>query len=85
MQEIAHTFGGKVALPEREFGRAEITIVNDDPLVELVDHSQMWMSHGDKVTKMPDGFVKIAITANSEHTRLQIQQRRCTACNSTPK
>lgn len=71
MQEIAHTFGGEVApSPEREFGRAEITIVNDDPLVELVDHSQMWMSHGDKVTKMPDGFVKIAITANSEHAAI---------------
>lgn len=71
MQEIAHTFGGEVApSPEREFGRAEITIVSDDPLVESVDHSQMWMSHGDKVTKMPDGFVKIAVTANSEHAAI---------------
>ena len=60
MQEIAYTFGGEVApSPEREFGRAEITIVNDNTLLQSVDHSQMWMSHGDKLTKIPEGFVTV--------------------------
>ena len=77
MQEIAHTFGGEVApSTEREFGRAEITKVNDDPLLAGVDHSQMWMSHGDKVTKMPTGFVKIAITSNSEHAAIANAERK---------
>ena len=71
MQELAHTFGGEVSpSPEREYGRAEITKVIDDPLMEGVNHSQMWMSHGDKVTKMPEGFTKIAVTSNSEHAAI---------------
>lgn len=74
MQEITHKFGGTVSpSTEREFGRAFIDKVEDPSVVELanqimsgVEHSQMWMSHGDKVTKMPDGFVRIATTSNSE-------------------
>lgn len=74
MQEITYKFGGIVSpSTEREFGRAFIDKVDDPSVVELanlimegVEHSQMWMSHGDKVTKMPDGFVRIATTSNSE-------------------
>lgn len=74
MQEITYKFGGIVSpSPEREFGRAFIEKVEDPEVVNLanlimegVEHSQMWMSHGDKVTKMPDGFVRIATTSNSE-------------------
>ncbi len=39
-------------------------------LFDGVDHSQMWMSHGDKVTQMPEGFIKIAHTENSEHAAI---------------
>ena len=73
MQEIAYKFGGEVSpSTEREFGRAEVEITIDNEKEALmlfngVDHSQMWMSHGDKVTKMPTGFVKVAHTSNSEH------------------
>ena len=71
MQELAYTFGGEVASsPEREYGRAAITKVVEDPLLDGVDHSQMWMSHGDKVTKMPDGFQQIAVTSNSENAAI---------------
>ena len=75
MQEIAHTFGGEVSPSvEREYGRAEIFKVNDDPLIEGVDHSQMWMSHGDKVTRMPKGFTTIATTSNSEYAAIATMQ-----------
>ena len=73
MQEIAHHFGGAVeASSEREFGRATIEINEEnkdaaDMLFHGVHQSQMWMSHGDKVVKLPPGFVKIAHTENSEH------------------
>jgi GMP synthase (glutamine-hydrolysing) len=76
MQEIANHFGGSVApSSEREYGRAiiDITQVNKDAgdlLFKDVDHSQMWMSHGDKVIKLPEGFVKIAHTENSEHAAI---------------
>ena len=35
-----------------------------------VDDAQMWMSHGDKVTKLPDHFVNIARTENSENAAI---------------
>lgn len=76
MQELAHTFGGEVSPSnEREFGRAFIdkTLENAEAAELLfagVNQSQMWMSHGDKVTKMPEGFVKIAHTSNSEHAAI---------------
>jgi len=82
MQEIAHTFGGRVQpSSEREFGRAFIDINEEhkeaaELLFKGVNHSQMWMSHGDKVTEMPEGFIKIARTDNSEHAAIANPQKR---------
>jgi GMP synthase (glutamine-hydrolysing) len=82
MQEIAHVFGGEVSpSAEREFGRAivEKTVANAaaaGTLFDGVEHSQMWMSHGDKVTKMPANFVKIAHTENSEHAAIACPELR---------
>lgn len=73
MQELAHTFGGEVSpSPEREFGRAVIENTQEaaDVLLKGVTDGQMWMSHGDKVTTMPIGFIKIAHTDNSEHAAI---------------
>ena len=81
MQEIACTFGGEVSSSsEREFGRAMVRRTatqeqdgSSNTLLSGIDSStgvQMWMSHGDKVTKMPAGFIKIAHTDNSEHAAI---------------
>lgn len=81
MQEIAHKFGGTVSpSDEREYGRAMIhkTEANADAsnlLFKGVEHSQMWMSHGDKVTVMPEGFVKIAHSDNSEHAAIACPEK----------
>jgi hypothetical protein len=50
--------------------------VVSDLLFRGVEHSQMWMSHGDKVTKMPTGFVKIAHSDNSEHAAIAWAERK---------
>jgi GMP synthase (glutamine-hydrolysing) len=82
MQEIAHVHGGKVSpSTEREYGRASIEINSNvadvaNLLFEGVNHSQMWMSHGDKVTVMPEGFIKIAHTNNSEHAAIANVERK---------
>lgn len=79
MQEIAHVFGGTVSpSAEREFGRAVIEKTSDaaDILLQGVTDGQMWMSHGDKVTAMPTGFIKIAHTSNSEHAAIANLERR---------
>jgi GMP synthase (glutamine-hydrolysing) len=76
MQELAHYYGGAVSpSTEREFGRATVekTLANASAagvLFDGVEHAQMWMSHGDKVTTLPENFVKIAHTANSEHAAI---------------
>jgi hypothetical protein len=81
MQELAHTFGGEVSpSTEREFGRAYIHKTQENHeaaelLLQGIDDVtgvQMWMSHGDKVTRMPEGFVKVAHTENSEHAGIDI-------------
>ena len=68
MQLIAHlSTGGKVhpAL-EREYGSAEVIVDRPAPLFAgLPDKIQVWMSHGDRIDALPDGFETIAHTHNS--------------------
>ena len=64
-QYLAHFFGGKVeASPSREYGRARMIVKNgDDPLMaKLSPSSQVWMSHGDTITTIPEGYSIIAST-----------------------
>ena len=55
MQLMAHQLGGKVQPGgKREYGPAEIDIAKDTTLFrEMAYEQQVWMSHGDKVTKLP--------------------------------
>jgi len=58
-QYLVQSSGGEV-LPSatREYGRANLTgIDNSDPLFKGISHgTQVWMSHGDTITSLPDGF-----------------------------
>jgi len=70
MQTIAEQLGGKVEGSNKsEFGYASIAIPNGSPLLSDLEHSEqegnvfhhdVWMSHGDKVTSVPEGFRIIA-------------------------
>ncbi len=67
MQLMAHQLGGKV-LPaqSREYGHATINVVADSLLFKnLPSKLSVWMSHGDKVEKMPENFQLIASSSNS--------------------
>jgi GMP synthase (glutamine-hydrolysing) len=60
-QAMAQQLGGKVeAGHHREFGRAEVEITADSPFFEGVwlkgEKYPVWMSHGDRVTELPEGF-----------------------------
>jgi GMP synthase (glutamine-hydrolysing) len=64
MQTMAAQLGGEVqASTKREFGHAAIELIGDDALVRELQ--AVWMSHGDKVSLMPDGFEVIAKTDNA--------------------
>ena len=69
-QTMVHQLGGTVVTSEdREFGRSEIDITNDCRLFKDVwskgSKQQVWMSHGDSVEKLPDGFSVVAYTQNA--------------------
>jgi GMP synthase (glutamine-hydrolysing) len=69
-QTMAEQLGGKVESGHhREFGRAVLAIEEASPLFEGVwaegDRHQVWMSHGDRVTRLPDGFRVIATSENA--------------------
>ena len=67
MQLITHMLGGRVdPSPHREFGRAELMLKEFSHLFEEVNNnSTVWMSHGDRISKLPEGFKGIAFTGNS--------------------
>ncbi len=67
MQLIAQGKGGKVAYAsEREYGPARITAVNGHPLFRgLPNELDVWMSHGDRIEELPEGFEPLAVSANS--------------------
>ena len=59
--------GGKVeADATREFGRAQIEVTQACPLFEGIwkkgDRAQVWMSHGDRVVALPNGFRPVAVS-----------------------
>ena len=69
-QYISHVNGGKVEKTDtREYGRAHLQFIDkENPLFRGFDnHSQVWMSHGDSITAIPDGFECIASTADVKY------------------
>ena len=64
MQLIAKCFGGKLAKSKRrEYGPAKIVIDNHDEILKNIpDSSSVWMSHGDNIEVLPDGFIRLAHT-----------------------
>jgi len=75
MQLMTHLMGGEVAhAAKREYGRAELFVDDPSDLLkaigisgegEEIGKTVVWMSHGDRIEKMPDGFEVIGHTNNS--------------------
>ncbi len=73
MQLMVKELGGSVisATKKAEYGRAPIIIDQEsDLLFDVEDKSIMWMSHGDSINCLPDGFYKIAHTENTFHAAI---------------
>ena len=69
-QTMVEQLGGKVEEPDhREFGRAEINVVANCDLFngvwEAGGRDQVWMSHGDHVVHIPDGFSVVATSSGA--------------------
>jgi GMP synthase (glutamine-hydrolysing) len=80
-QAMAHQLGGEVAGGQhREFGRAEVEIVKDSALSHGVwrpgEKYPVWMSHGDRVTTLPQGFETVGISPNAPIAMIADEKRR---------
>ncbi len=70
MQALAAKLGGQVATAtHREYGFAEVQLTGDDPLLAGLAKPgadlNVWMSHGDRVERLPPGFTAIGASRNS--------------------
>ncbi len=78
MQLMVQQLGGDVCQADRgEYGKASLFI--DDPtdlLTNVAEGSTMWMSHGDSVTRLPDGFEQLAHTDNTPCAAIAHPQRK---------
>ncbi|MDR2064776.1 MAG: glutamine-hydrolyzing GMP synthase [Prevotellaceae bacterium] len=78
-QLISHNLGGKVeAAGTREYGRANLyTVDNSNALFkDIRKNSQVWMSHGDSITQIPDNFEIIASTDEVAVAAFQIKNEK---------
>jgi len=78
LQHIVYSLGGHVnPSAEREYGPAYVEVIEEKPLLEgVADGSRVWMSHGDRVDQLPDGFIPLAKTAGSPYAAVGNPGRR---------
>ncbi|WP_022671186.1 glutamine-hydrolyzing GMP synthase [Hippea alviniae] len=87
MQVIAKFFSGKIApSKKREYGPAIIRLKKKNELIdEEIDGSVVWMSHGDRLEELPEGFESVAYTDNSPFAVVQNTKRRIWAVQFHPE
>jgi GMP synthase (glutamine-hydrolysing) len=81
MQTMCDQLGGEVQGSEhREFGRALVDLVDDCVLFQGIWHKggreQVWMSHGDRVTRLPPGFRSVAVSDGAPFAAIADDARR---------
>src|SRR6516162_4138544 len=80
-QVMAHQLGGKVeGGHHREFGRAEVEVTRPSALYagvwEVGQRYPVWMSHGDRVTRPPQGFAAVGTSPNAPIAMIADEQRK---------
>jgi GMP synthase (glutamine-hydrolysing) len=75
MQALTHALGGQVdSSAQREYGPAEIQPLIPGTMLDVL--SKVWMSHGDRITRMPDGFIALAKSGNSPYAAIADMRRK---------
>jgi len=75
-QYLAHFYGGNVKSSDtREYGRANLSNISlEDPFFKDIPlNTQVWMSHGDTIEKLPKNSVLLASTQNIENAAFKIK------------
>jgi len=78
---MAQQLGGRViASDHQEFGRTAVEITGESALFDGVwkpgDTHQVWMSHGDKIEAIPDGFTAVAVTPTAPYAVIADEERK---------
>ncbi|MCB0458948.1 MAG: glutamine-hydrolyzing GMP synthase [Flavobacteriaceae bacterium] len=87
-QYLVHKYGGKVEPSKtREYGRAKLSYINnEDHLFDGINEgSQVWMSHSDTITLLPESFHKIASTDDVEYAAYKIDDEDSYAIQFHPE
>ena len=87
MQLMARDLGGLVeSSDQREYGLAELEVVSDTSILKGTPSRQtVWMSHGDHVTRVPEGFEVLGRTGNSPVAAMADPRRRLIALQFHPE
>ena len=77
-QTMCAQLGGAVeSSDEQEFGRAYVDTSGNSPLFKgLSDREEVWMSHGDRVSALPDGFEIIGVSPNAPYAAIADETRK---------
>ena len=76
-QYMAHFFGGEVAPSgSREYGRARLKFIDHDCELfkEIKLKSQVWMSHGDTITRLPENYKVVASTEDVKNAAYKVDE-----------
>jgi GMP synthase (glutamine-hydrolysing) len=87
-QYLAQHFGGEVAPSKtREYGRAKLHIKDKNAVIfkGVSDNSQVWMSHGDTITRLPEGYRVIASTNDVENAAFVVPGEPAVALQFHPE
>src|SRR5262249_11875697 len=86
---VAQLGGGVEGGHHREFGRAELEITGDTPLFEGVwqrgERDTVWMSHGDRVTALPEGFKVVGVSKGAPFAAIADEARKLYAVQFHPE
>ncbi|MEW5829262.1 MAG: glutamine-hydrolyzing GMP synthase [Chloroflexota bacterium] len=75
MQALTHALGGQVdPSARREYGPATIEPLIPGTMLDAL--SRVWMSHGDRITRMPEGFTALARSGNSPYAAMGDMRRK---------
>ncbi len=88
LQAIVYELGGTVeSAKTREYGRARLTAVDQNSVLlqGVPEGSQVWMSHGDKVQRLPDGFHASAGTDDAELAAIESDDHRISGVQFHPE
>lgn len=86
-QYLAHFHGGEVgASSTREYGRANLSFIKEDTFLEGIEvGSQVWMSHGDTIKKLPENSTLLASTNDVQNAAYKIEGEQTYAIQFHPE